>query len=387
MAGIAAVIVAAGRGTRFGGTVPKQYMPLAGKPLLRWTLERFARHPLIDVIQPVIDPVDTDRFAAVADGLGTRVPVAGGETRQESVRRALEALVDIAPEHVLIHDGARPLVGSGTIDVVIDALKRCSAALPALPVIDTLKRSRDGALVAGTIARDGLWRAQTPQGFRYAAILAAHRRFATEAATDDAALAERAGLAVAIVAGEEDNLKITTPDDLARAERLLARPPDIRVGTGFDVHRFGPGDHVTLCGVRVPHDSGLQGHSDADVALHALTDAMLGAVADGDIGEHFPPSDPRWRGADSRVFVAHALDRIRACGGRLVHVDLTLICERPRIAPHRAAMREALAALLGLPLARCSVKATTTEGLGFTGRREGIAAQAIATVADDAMSR
>ncbi|MBL8700214.1 MAG: bifunctional 2-C-methyl-D-erythritol 4-phosphate cytidylyltransferase/2-C-methyl-D-erythritol 2,4-cyclodiphosphate synthase [Alphaproteobacteria bacterium] len=381
MTDIAAVIVAAGRGARFGGAVPKQYQRLAGRPVLRWSLEAYSRHPRVRSVQVVIDPADTALFATAAQGLALRPPVAGGSTRQESVRRALEALASDPPHLVLIHDGARPLVAATTIDAVIDALARHQAALPALAVSDTLKRSDDGTRVAGTIPRAGLWRAQTPQGFDFATILAAHRRFAGEEMTDDAALAERAGHAVALVAGHEDNVKITTPDDLARAERVLAAIPDIRTGTGFDVHRFSAGDHVVLCGVRIAHDRGLEGHSDADVGLHALTDALLGAIGAGDIGEHFPPSDARWRGADSAAFLAHALDLVRARGARVLNVDVTLICERPKVAPHRAAMRDRLAAILSIEPDRCSVKATTTEGLGFAGRREGIAAQAVATIA------
>lgn len=381
MTEIAAVIVAAGRGTRFGDPIPKQYHRLAGRPVLRWSLEAFARHPRIGPVQVVIDAADTELFAQAAAGLDLPAPVFGGATRQGSVRNALEALCAHPPRLVLIHDGARPLVAADTIDAIIAALDRHAGAISAIPVSDTLKRSDDGVRVATTVPRDGLWRAQTPQGFRFDDILAAHRAFAGEAATDDAALAERAGFAVALVSGREDNLKITTPQDIARAERSLMPSLDIRTGSGFDVHRFVAGDHVMLCGVRVAHDRGLEGHSDADVALHALTDALLGAIAAGDIGEHFPPSDPRWRGVDSRRFVAHAMELLVARGARLLNVDVTLICERPKVAPHRPAMRAMLAEILAIDLERCSVKATTTEGLGFTGRREGIAAQAVATIA------
>jgi 2-C-methyl-D-erythritol 4-phosphate cytidylyltransferase/2-C-methyl-D-erythritol 2,4-cyclodiphosphate synthase len=263
---------------------------------------------------------------------------------------------------------------------VIDALAADRAVLPALPVVDTLKRSVDGRIVAGTADRAGLFRAQTPQGFSYPAILEAHRRFASLDLTDDTALAERAGIPVALVAGEEDNLKITSQADLARAARIVAADTETRTGTGYDVHRFGDGDAVTLCGIRIAHARGLAGHSDADVALHALTDAILGAIAREDIGAHFPPSDPRWRGADSARFLEHAASLAREAGGEIVNVDVTLICEAPRILPHRAAMRARLAEILGIDVARCSVKATTTEGLGSFGRREGIGAQAVATL-------
>ena len=287
---------------------------------------------------------------------------------------------------MLIHDAARPFVDAATIDRVIDALATAPAAIAALPVVDTLKRQTDGSedgappRSAATVARDGLWRAQTPQGFDFAAILAAHRRFAGTALTDDAAVAECAGLAVTLVAGNEENVKLTTEEDLRRAATRLPPASETRIGLGFDVHRFGPGDHVMLCGVAVPHTAGLEGHSDADVGLHALTDALLGAIAAGDIGQHFPPSDPQWRGAPSARFLAHAGKLVRDAGAAIVNVDVTIICERPRIGPHREAMQDRIAAILGLPAGRVSVKATTTERLGFTGRGEGIAAQAIAGV-------
>lgn len=375
----AAVIVAAGRGLRAGLALPKQYATLAGEPVLRRTLRAFLDTPEIDAIRVVIHPDDRALYDAAAAGLGLPDPVPGGATRAESVRHGLESLVAAGPRNVLIHDGARPFVDPATIRAVLAALAHAPAAIPALPVTDTLRRGRDG-LSLGAVARDGLYRAQTPQGFHFDAILAAHRAATDGEATDDAALAEAAGLAVALVPGAEDNLKITNPDDLARAERLLAAARLPCVGHGFDVHRFGPGDHVMLCGVRVPHSHGLIGHSDADAGLHAVTDAVLGAIGAGDIGEHFPPSDPRWRGAPSETFLAHALSLAAEAGGRCVHADVTLICERPKIGPHKAAMRARLAAILGLPEARVGVKATTTEGLGFTGRGEGLAAQATATV-------
>lgn len=378
----AALIVAAGRGSRFGGALPKQYLRLAGVPVLRRAVLAFLGHPRIDRICVVIHPDDRALCAQALAGLDLAPPVAGGPSRQDSVRLGLESLADQPSDHVLIHDAARPLVDGAVIGRVIDALADTPAAIAAVPVTDTLKRADDasGGLVTATVARDGLWRAQTPQGFHFQPLLDAHRALAGEALTDDAAVAERAGMAVTIVPGSEDNMKLTTEADFDRAERLLAATAETRTGSGFDVHRFGEGDHVMLCGVMVPHAAGLEGHSDADVALHALTDALLGTIAEGDIGVHFPPSDPRWRGAASRLFVRHAADLVRAAGGTIVHVDLTIICERPRLGAHRDAMRDAVATMLAIDRARVSIKATTTERLGFTGRGEGIAAQAIATV-------
>ncbi|MGE5767347.1 MAG: 2-C-methyl-D-erythritol 4-phosphate cytidylyltransferase, partial [Bacteroidota bacterium] len=295
----AALIVAAGRGQRFGGSLPKQYAPLAGVPLLHHTLRAFAAHPAVATLRAVIHPDDRPLYDAAAEGLGLAEPVAGGASRQESVRRGLESLAGDPPDRVLIHDGARPFVSAAVIDRVLAALDAGPAAIAALPVVDTLKRGAEGR-IAGTQDRAGLWAAQTPQGFRFGEILAAHRAAQGEELTDDAAVAERAGLAVALVEGSRENMKVTSQEDLAVAERWLrGAQMETRVGTGFDVHAFGPGDHVTLCGIRVPHDLGLVGHSDADVGLHALTDAILGALGAGDIGSHFPPSDPQWRGADS----------------------------------------------------------------------------------------
>jgi 2-C-methyl-D-erythritol 4-phosphate cytidylyltransferase/2-C-methyl-D-erythritol 2,4-cyclodiphosphate synthase len=372
-------VVASGRGERFGSERPKQYHDLAGRPLLRHCLARLCTHPGIDRVRTVIHPADAALYAAAAAGLDVLDPVPGGATRQESVRLGLESLATEPPTWVLIHDGVRPFLSTALVDRVIAALATHAAALPALPVSDTLKRAADG-IVAGTVERSGLYRAQTPQGFYYPGILAAHRRFAGAALTDDAALAEAAGIAVALVAGDEDNMKITEPADLVRAERRLAAARSPRTGLGFDVHRLAPGDGVILLGVRVPCPLRLIGHSDADVGLHALTDALLGALSAGDIGSHFPPSDARWAGADSAIFLGHARDLIAAAGGTIEHVDVTLVCEQPRIGPHRAAMTARLAELLALPGERVSVKATTSEGLGFTGRGEGIAAQAVATV-------
>ncbi len=377
---VAAIVVAAGRGARFGGALPKQYEPLAGKPVLRWSLEALARHPRIAAIQPVIHAQDRALFDAASSGLMLLPPIFGGETRQSSVRRGLDALISMQPDKVLIHDGARPLVDQATISAVIDALDTEPAAIPGLPVVDTLKLSDDGRRISRTVTRAGLWRAQTPQGFDFLTILAAHVAHAADDMTDDANFAEAAGFTVALVPGREENLKITSRDDLARAERFLAGASETRTGTGFDVHRFGSGERVMLCGVEIAHVQALIGHSDADVGLHALTDALLGAIGAGDIGDHFPPSDPRWRGADSAQFLAHAASLLRAHGGEIVNVDVTLLCEAPRIQPHRQAMRQRLSEILGIDPARCSVKVTTTEGLGFTGRREGIAAQAVAVV-------
>jgi len=375
-----ALIVAAGRGQRFGGELPKQYRLLAGRPLLAWSLAAFARHPQVDAVRAVIHPDDRDLYDDAATGLTLLEPVGGGTERQDSVRQGLESLADLAPERVLIHDGARPLPGPAVIAAVVAALADHPGAIPALPVTDTLKRG-GGGLVGATVPRDGLYRAQTPQGFRYAEIRAAHRAAAGRTLTDDAAVAEAAGLTVSLVPGDEENVKVTTPEDLARLAQRLTASEEVRVGNGYDVHRFGPGDHVWLCGLAVPHEQGLLGHSDADVGIHALVDAILGALGAGDIGLHFPPSDQRWKGAPSHLFLTEACRLAAARGARLLHLDVTLICERPKVGPHREAMRARLAEICRLPLARVSVKATTTEGLGFTGRREGIAAQATATLA------
>ncbi len=374
-----ALVVASGRGVRFGGDRPKQYLPLAGKPLLRYCLERFCRHSRIDRVRTVMHSDDTAFYAEAAGNLEVLEPVLGGATRQESVRLGLESLADDPPELVLIHDGVRPLLGAAVIDRVLDGLRTHFAVLPALPVTDTLKRSGDDT-VTRTVDRTGLFRAQTPQGFAYDRILEAHRRFAGEALTDDAALAEAHGLTVALVAGDEDNVKITEPADLARAERLLRTSSQCCTGLGFDVHRLAPGEGLVLLGVQIACALRLLGHSDADVGLHALTDALLGTIGAGDIGSHFPPTEARWSGADSAMFLTHARDLVLAAGGRIEHVDITLICEQPRIGPHRAAMVARVAELLGLAANRVSVKATTTEHLGFTGRGEGIAAQAVASV-------
>jgi 2-C-methyl-D-erythritol 4-phosphate cytidylyltransferase/2-C-methyl-D-erythritol 2,4-cyclodiphosphate synthase len=377
----AAIIVAAGRGERLGAEVPKQYLPLGGHTVLYHAAATLSGHPRIGAVRTVIRPEDRERYEAAVKGLGLLEPAMGGATRQDSVRLGLESLEGQAPSNVLIHDAARPFLGADLIGRLVDSLAASPGVVAALPVADTLKRAGDGKILE-TVDRAGLWRAQTPQGFHFDAILKAHQGALGSANfTDDAAVAEAAGLPVALVEGDEDNFKITSAGDLARAERvLLARAGETRVGTGYDVHRLGPGDGVTLCGVRLPCDRSLHGHSDADVALHAVTDALLGTIGAGDIGSHFPPGDPEWAGAASDRFAVDALRRIKERGGHIVHVDLTIVCETPKIGPHRAAMKDRLAGILGLSEDCVSVKATTTEGLGLTGRGEGIAAQAAATV-------
>lgn len=371
----AALVLAAGRGSRAGGGVAKQYRLLAGKPVLLWSLDGLLAHPQIDCVHLVVADDAVDAATAL---VGAR-PVAittGGATRQDSVRRGLMALRQRAPARVLIHDAARPILPAALISRVCAALDEGVAACPALPVADSLRRAA-GLQVTGEVSRDGLWRVQTPQGFDYATILAAHAGAAT-GATDDCEIARRAGHDVQLVAGDPRTLKITHAEDFTMAEALLGR---ISItGAGYDVHRFGAGDHVWLCGVRVPSAHGLVGHSDADVGLHALTDAILGALGNGDIGTHFPPSDPRWRGASSGQFLRHAVGLATAAGARIEHCDITLICEQPRIGPHRAAMLARLGELLAPHRPILSVKATTTEGLGFVGRHEGAAAQALATL-------
>ncbi len=380
MASVYALVVAAGRGSRFGGALPKQYLPLAGATVLRHAVAALAGHPRVTGVLAAIRPEDRALFNRAVAGLPMLPPVAGGATRQDSVRLGLEALAAHRPARVLIHDGARPFPDAALIDRVIDGLERGPAAIPCLPLRDTIKRAESGA-IRGTVDRAELWRAQTPQGFHFEAILAAHRAAAGHQLTDDSAVAEAAGMTPLLVAGSEDNLKLTTAEDLAAAERLIAaRLGDVRVGQGFDAHAFGPGDRVFVCGVEIPHGAALVGHSDADVGLHALTDAVLGAIGAGDIGMHFPPSDPRWRGAASDRFLRHAADLVQARGGIVAAVDVTIICERPKIGPYRAAMVERVAAILGIADERVSVKATTTDRLGFTGRGEGIAAQAVATI-------
>jgi 2-C-methyl-D-erythritol 4-phosphate cytidylyltransferase/2-C-methyl-D-erythritol 2,4-cyclodiphosphate synthase len=377
----AVLIVAAGRGSRAGG-LPKQYRRLAGRPVLLGTIEAFRTHPSVGPILVVIHPDDRALYDAAVTVPGDRLlpPVPGGATRQASVLAGLRALRSSAPRRVLIHDAARPFLEARLIGDVLAALEWHDGAIPALPVADTLKRADDAGLIAATVPRAGLHAAQTPQGFRFAAILAAHEAASARSDfTDDAAIAEWHGMRVALVPGSARNIKLTTAEDIAMAEERLAFS-DIRTGQGFDVHRLVAGDHVMLCGVRIPHERALEGHSDADVALHAATDALLGAIGDGDIGVHFPPSSPQWRGASSDRFLAFAAGRVRALGGTIANVDITILCEQPKVSPHREAMRARLAQILGIEAARTAVKATTTERLGFTGREEGIAALAVATV-------
>ncbi|MCE7997816.1 MAG: bifunctional 2-C-methyl-D-erythritol 4-phosphate cytidylyltransferase/2-C-methyl-D-erythritol 2,4-cyclodiphosphate synthase [Rhodobiaceae bacterium] len=377
---VVALIVAAGRGTRAGEGLPKQYRPLGGRPLLARTLRAFCSHPDVANVLAVIHPDDQPHYQMCADGLSKLLPpVAGSTTRQASVHAGLEALTETAPTHVLIHDGARPFAPPKMISRVVAGLAHHDGVLPSLAVTDTL-RTRIDSFAGDTVDRSILVRAQTPQGFGYNAILEAHRAHQSKTFTDDVALAQRSGIQTQLVEGSEDNFKVTMPEDFDRAERFLSSARETRSGTGFDVHRFTDGDHVTLCGVSIPHTQSLLGHSDADVGLHAITDALLGAIGAGDIGDHFPPSDPQWKGAPSRVFLEHASRLLTERGGVIANIDVTLICEAPKIGPHRDAMRGAIAEIVGIAQDRVSVKATTTEGLGFTGRGEGIAAQALVTV-------
>lgn len=378
-----ALIVAAGRGSRFGGPLPKQYALLNGQPVLRRTILAYRATPGIDAIRVVIAPGDEAHYAAATRGLELPTPVSGGVSRQQSVLKGLEALSGNAPDFVAVHDAARPFVRAEDIAACLAAAaaKGVDGAVLGVPLADTVKKTDPEGAIVETVPRANLWRAQTPQIFRFTALLAAHRATASlaeadaTALTDDAAVAERAGLKVVMVAGSDENRKITTAEDLARASLM-----ETRTAFGFDVHGFGPGNAVMLCGVAIPHTQTLAGHSDADVALHALTDALLGTIGAGDIGKHFPPSDPQWRGVSSDRFLRHAVDLLGARGGRILHLDLTLVCEAPRIGPHREAMVSSIARIAAVSPDRVSVKATTTEGLGFTGRREGIAAQAVATV-------
>ena len=376
----AAIVVAAGSGTRAGGA--KQWRILGGRPVVRWSVEALLAAGAEDVVVVISPGTEAEAGAALAGLSGWRL-AAGGITRADSVRNGLAALGGSDDRPVLIHDAARPLLGAGVIRRVIEALDGADGALPALPVADSLRRATDG-VVSGLVERDSLWRAQTPQAFRRRTIVDAYAVWpANEAAADEAAVVERAGGRVRIVEGDARLMKLTYPEDFAMAEALVPRQirvGQIRTGMGFDAHRWGPGTSVWLCGVEIPHDQTLIGHSDADAGLHALTDAILGAMGDGDIGDHFPPTDPQWKGASSDRFLVHAVERLAARGGRLVNVDVTLICEQPKVKPHRQAMRERLADLLSLPLDAVSVKATTTEAMGFTGRGEGLAAQAIATI-------
>ncbi|NVK17983.1 MAG: bifunctional 2-C-methyl-D-erythritol 4-phosphate cytidylyltransferase/2-C-methyl-D-erythritol 2,4-cyclodiphosphate synthase [Methylocystaceae bacterium] len=379
MKSIYAIIVAAGRGRRFGGDLPKQYCMLGQDPVLRHTVRVFLEHPKIAGVRVLIHPDDQDLYESACGDLDILPCAFGGATRQDSVRKGLESFVDLKPDMVLVHDAARPFVSHDVIDRVIGVTSTGVGVIAAVKVADTIKREVDG-LCGETVDRTDLWRAQTPQGFMFDDIFSAHEKLKGQELTDDAALMEAVGKSVKFVDGHEDNFKITTQSDLVQAHRMIEKMTEFRTGSGFDVHRFCTGDHVTLCGIKVPHDYGLAGHSDADVALHALTDAILGAIAEGDIGSHFPPSDNQWKGASSDRFLIKACELVAEKGGSLVNVDLTLICERPKIGPYRDAMRQKIAEIIGLSLDRVSVKGTTTEKLGFTGRSEGIAAQAVVSV-------
>ena len=371
----AAIVVAAGSGSRAGGA--KQWRRLGGRPVVRWSVEALLAAGAEAVVVVIAPGSEAEAESALAGLSGWRLAT-GGETRAASVCNGLDVLGGPGDRPVLIHDAARPLLGAAVIRRLLEALEDADGALPALPVADSLRRATDG-LVSGAVDRDALWRAQTPQAFRYQTLVDAYAAWpAGETAADEAAVVQRAGGRVRIVEGDPRLMKLTWPEDFAMAEALL--PRQTRVGQGFDAHRWGPGASVWLCGVEIPHDQTLIGHSDADAGLHALTDAILGAMGDGDIGDHFPPTDPQWKGASSNRFLTHAVERLAARGGRLVNVDVTLICERPKVKPHRQAMRERLAELLSLPLDAVSVKATTTEAMGFTGRGEGLAAQALATI-------
>jgi len=380
----AAVIVAAGRGLRAGTGGPKQYRSIGGQTVIFRAMEPFCRHPQLFAVQPVVNPDDIKMFQDAVCGLSHASPTEGGATRQASVHAGLEALAPQKPDIVLIHDAARPFVSQGLISRAIDAVKPTGAAVPTIAVADTIKLVDGKGNVEATPERARLRIAQTPQVFYFDAILDAHRRAAREGRsdfTDDAALAEWAGLTVATFEGDVANMKLTTPEDFVREEsRLASALGDIRTGTGYDVHAFGAGDHVMICGVRVPHTKGFLAHSDGDVGLHALVDAILGALADGDIGSHFPPSDPQWKGAASHQFLKYAVDRVSARGGRIANLEVTLICERPKIGPLRDQMRARIAEISGVDISRVAVKATTSEKLGFTGREEGIAATASATI-------
>lgn len=389
---VAALIVAAGRGSRAGFVqgVPKQYALIGGRPVFVHALHAFASIADIEWLQVVVHPDDDGLYRKLVARIGSRKllsPVAGGQTRQQSGLNGLKALAPHAPDTVLIHDAARPFVSTQTITQIIAALKNHDGAIAAVRLADTLKRAGAGNIVEATIDRANLWRAQTPQGFRFDAILKAHQDAQAHGVTeftDDAAIAEWAGLPVAIVEDSAANIKLTTAEDVAAADQRLATGTmanmETRTASGFDVHKFTDGDHVWLGGVKIPHTQRLDGHSDADVVLHALTDALLGTIGDGDIGQHFPPSDPQWKGAASHVFLSHAATLVRKKGGRIINVDATVLAEAPKIGPHRQEMQRVIAQSLGITPDRVGIKATTTEGLGFTGRREGIAAMASATV-------
>ena len=370
----AAIIVAAGRGTRAGGDLPKQWQYVGEQRVVDWTLAAFRSHAEIDQVVLVIHRDDFGR----AEDLEDVLLIQGGATRDQSVKNGLLALEHSSFDNVLIHDVARACISKEVIDNVLGGLKLASGAAPAIKVSDALWYGQ-ADMVEDTRSREGLFRAQTPQGFHYSDILDAHKQ-SNEPAADDVEVARKAGIEVLIVEGHEDNLKITTPEDFARAEKILRGQMDIRLGNGYDVHRFGEGNHVVLCGVRIDHERGLQGHSDADVGMHAVTDAIYGALADGDIGQHFPPSDPQWKGAASDIFLKHAVKLASSRGFQISNIDCTLVCEYPKIGPNAKAMRARMAEIMETDVNRVSIKATTSERLGFTGREEGIAAIATATL-------
>lgn len=384
---VAAVIVAGGSGLRAGGEIPKQYQLIGGKPVIRWTLEAFLSHPLVNHVQAVIGEGHDALFAAATQGLAIPAPVAGGTNRQESCRLGIEALAGLKPERVLIHDAARPFISAQVISNVIAELDRRDAVIPGLPVADTMKFA-PGGVIERTVDRGSMWFVQTPQGFNFPKILDAHRQAAREGhtnLTDDAAVAEYAGMPVHITAGDQANKKLTTAHDVRVADkdvsaRLFVERPDVRMGQGIDFHVFEPGDGVTLCGVKIPYTEKLKGHSDADAPMHALTDAILGSIGEADIGKHFPPSDPQWKGAPSSIFLLKAMELLVARKGIVANADITILAEAPKVGPHIAAMKAVLAPLLQVAPDRIAIKATTTEEMGAIGRKEGIAAFATATV-------
>lgn len=377
---VAALIIAAGRGSRAGGGTPKQYRSIGGEAVLSRTIRALLASDKVGLVRCVIHPDDEALYQAAApDDPRLGAPVHGGDERAVSVKLGLEALTSDPPAIVLIHDAARPFVGAKAIEDVIHALGKHDGSLAAVPVVDALRRSQ-GGLCADPIDRAGVWRAQTPQAFHFDKILAAHRANTDPKAADDAELARAAGLRVKLIESSAENFKITTADDFTRAERQLAANREMRVGQGYDVHALVPGDKVTLCGVDIPFEMALSGHSDADVSMHALTDAIFGALAEGDIGQWFPPSEAEWKGADSAIFLKKAMERVRARSGVLVNADITIVCERPKIGPHAQAMRRRLAEIMDVDVSRISIKATTSERLGFTGRQEGIAANAIVSL-------
>ncbi len=376
----AAIIVAAGRGQRMGGEIPKQYLMLGGEPILRRTVGAFLKSDHIQHIQVIIHPDDRSLYDEAVGDLDLPEPVAGGDSRQQSVFNGLRALSETSPEYVFIHDAARPFVSEKLIASLAKEVENSGAVIPALKVTDTIKYMTEDH-INNTIDRNFLYRAQTPQVFDYENILKAHEASQDKDLTDDSAIAEQNGIKVAIVQGSEDNFKITTEEDLRKADMMTGTSyTDVRIGYGIDVHAFEDGDHVILGGIKIPHDQKLKGHSDADVVLHAITDAILGAMAMGDIGEHFPPSDGQWKGASSDVFLKHAASLVDEADGVIANIDLTIICEAPKIGPHRDLIRDRISEIIDLDIARVSVKATTTEKLGFTGKGEGIMAQAVATI-------